>query len=54
MQEQETADCSEWTTYELFLYAMRQEILEPDALYEDWKNDRAFLSNLVQDDLDNS
>lgn len=46
-------NCSGWTTDELFTYAISQGLIEPEASFEDWKNDRTDLYAMVQDDLDN-
>ena len=45
-------DCSEWTTSELFEYAIGASLIHPEEEFENWMNDRTDLYRIVQDDLD--
>jgi hypothetical protein len=42
-----------WSTVELFNYAVLMGLISPDEEFEDWKNNRTELYEMVQNEFDN-
>jgi len=45
--------CEEWTTAELFDYAVAMSLIDPEEEFDNWMHDRGDLLEIVSNDIEN-